>query len=69
MALMDKVMDSAIVLLVVGALTPTIADFTIGISGTGNVTGITAAVLPLTIALLILGVMVGIYRYIVARQG
>jgi hypothetical protein len=69
MALMNKMMDGIIVLLVFGALVSTVANYTIGVANTGNVTGITGAILPLTLALLTIGLMVAIYRSLVSKKG
>lgn len=55
---MNLVIGGLIVLVLVGALLPTIADNTIGIQGTGNITGATSTLLGLTPLILIIGLVV-----------
>lgn len=61
---MEDLLMIFLVLVVFGALISTIADSTIGISGTGNVTGATGTLVSLVALIFVIVVIMGIVRYV-----
>lgn len=51
---------AVVAIIIVGALLPTVTDFTIGLQGTGNVTGATSTVLGVVPIIFIVGFLVAL---------
>ena len=58
----NKLITMIVVALILGILIDVIADYTIGVSGTGNVTGATATILDFVPLALVLAVIVAFFR-------
>lgn len=59
-AVLGFVIGALVAAVVFGSVIPTIADNTIGISGTGNVTGATATLIDLVPLFVTIGVLLGL---------
>ena len=58
----NRLIGMVVVALVLGILIQTVADYTIGISGTGNVTGAVATLLDFVPLALVLAVIVAFFK-------
>lgn len=60
----DKLVDMMVVALVLGVLIGIVADYTIGVANTGNITGTTATVIVLIPLAIVLAVVIGYFKMV-----